>query len=174
MKSIIIQVIIFLFSCSQTPKPSIIKLSNPLIAELQGIWIPEKINWANGDFDTYYFPNDSSAIIISSVQRKTGDSIYFNAEEGFNIKKGTLSLSLDSNILIKAHTIYQFVKMIDSAGNEIKSDTSIVLVLQKGSNKSIRLNNLTYVPAVEYTEESKQSIINIATKMVPDIEKHSK
>ena len=173
MKSIIIPVIIFFYSCSQTPKPSTTKLSNLLITELKGIWIPEKINWTNGDFDTYYFPNDSSVIIISSVQRKTGDSIYFNTEEGFNIKKGALSLSLDSNILIKAHTIYQFIKMTDSAGNEIKSDTSIMLVLQKGSIKSIRLNSLRYIPAVQYTEESKQSIINIATKMIPDIEKHS-
>ncbi len=102
MKTIIILVFIFLYSCSQTAKPSTTKLSNKLITELKGIWIPETINWTNGDFDTYYFPNDSSVIIISSVQRKTGDSIYFNSEEGFNIKKGAFALSLDSSILIRS------------------------------------------------------------------------
>lgn len=172
MKLILIVIIIFLYGCSQTPKLPTTKLTNSLITELKGIWIPEKINWIDGDFDTYYFPNDSSVIIFSSVQKKVGDSIYFNTEEGFNLKKGILSLSLDSNILIKAHTIYQFIKRTDSAGNEIKSDTSIVLVLQKDSIKSIQLNGLTYVPAIQYTKESKQSIINIATKMVPDIERH--
>ena len=150
MKSIIISVIIFFYSCSQTPKQSTTELSNPIKTKLKGIWIPEKINWKNGDFDTYYFQNDSSVIIISSVQRKTGDSIYFNTEEGFNIMKGILSPSLDGNALIKVHTIYQFIKITDSAGNEIKSDKTIVLKLQKDSIKAIQLNALNYIPASIY------------------------
>jgi hypothetical protein len=172
MKPKIILLIIFLNGCSQAPEPLTTKLENHIATELKGIWIPKIINWTSGDFDTYYFPNDSSVIIISSAQRKTGDSIYFNVEEGFNIKKGALLPSLDSNILIKAHTIYRFIKMTDSIGNEIKSDTTIVLELPKGSTKSIQLNGLSYIPAVQYTQESRRNVINIATKMVPSIDKN--
>lgn len=168
MKLILITIVMFLYSCSHSSS-QMKKIQRP---ELKGIWIPEKINWEEGNFNTYYFPNDSSVIIFSSVQKKINDSIHFNTEEGFNIFKGSLIFSSDTNVIIKAKTIYRFIKITDSAGNEIHSDTSIVLTLPKDSIKSIQLNNSTYIRAIQYTEESKHSIISIATKMVSDIEKH--
>lgn len=165
MKLMAITTMVVLFSCSQLDKSPTTKKPNSITYNLTGIWIPEKIEWATGDFDTYYFPDDSTAMIFSSVQKKIGDSIYFNTEEGFNLKKGTLTFISDSEKLIKAQTIYQFIKRKDSAGNEIKSVTSIILTLQKGTPESIQLNKIAFVSADKYTEESKKSIRSIATKM---------
>lgn len=154
------------------PKQPISNSTKKSIIELKGIWMPEKINWQDGDFDTYYFPNDSSVIIISSTQKRINDSILFNTEEGFNLMKGSLSFSSDSSIETKPKTLYRFIKLVDSAGREVFLDTSVILIKPIQAQNELWINKTLYIRASQYTEQSKQDVINIATKMVSEIEKH--
>lgn len=166
MKHGIIFIFVILFGCAQSPKKAGSKLT--------GIWIPEKIDWTSGDFSTLYFLGDSMAVIISSVQKKIGDSILFNVEEGFNLFKGRMEyLSSDNEITIKAKAIYRFIKKTDSAGNEINSDTTIHIVLPTDTMGAIKIGTENYVEATRYTEESKQHISAIVNKMIPSLETKS-
>ena len=67
---------IFLYGCSQPPKPPITKLTKPPTTKLKGIWIPEKINWKEGDFNTCFFPDDSLVVFFSSTQKNKRFNIF--------------------------------------------------------------------------------------------------
>jgi len=91
-------------------------------ADFKGIWIPQKIKWQDGNFDTYCFLDDSSVVIISSVQKKVKDSIVFRPEPGFNIKKGTIKLISEMRFSISYKIIYRFIKLTDVDENKTFED----------------------------------------------------
>lgn len=138
---------------------------------LSGIWIPQTVNWKEGDFSNFYFLNDTSVVIIPSTQKKIKDSIYFETEPGFNLLKGSIKQTSLNTYLISSKAIYRFIKLPDLTGNEIYIDT-LHVIRQYNKIAKIKINSSFYVPGNLYTKKSKESIYSIVTKMVPEIEKH--
>jgi hypothetical protein len=135
-------------------------------AFLLGYWIPRTVNWKEGDFSTYYFVDDSTAVVLSSVQKNLHDSIYFATEPGFNIKKGVVRVMGGGRFSITGKTIYRFIKV--GGLDEGFQDT---VSIGEG-NQSMVINGVAYIRGDRYTQESKQRIQNIVTEMVPDIQRH--
>lgn len=159
MKLVTISLAIVLFSCADKENKR---------TGLNGIWIPQNVNWKDGNFDTYYFPDDTSVVIISSVQKKIGDSILFRTEPGFNIKKGVVEALPNGQFKISYKFIYRFVKLTTANADKVFEDTAKVMQ----PNQSLQINHILYQRANTYTKESRDAITAIATKMVPDIEQH--
>lgn len=163
MRALIVTLVAGLFvSCSNDNGKQERKLSG-----VGGIWIPREVNWqGEADFSTYYFVDDSTAVVLSSVQKNLHDSIYFATESGFNIKKGVVRPMSDGRFSIIGKTIYRFIQM--DGPDQAFQDT---VVVGEGS-QSMMINSVDYIQGDRYTRESKQRIRDIATKMVPDIERH--
>jgi hypothetical protein len=159
-KSIVLIAILFVFGC------------NGKSQTLSGIWIPQTVNWKDGDFSNFYFLNDTSVIIIPSTQKKIKDSIYFETEPGFNLLKGSIKQTSPNTYLISSKAIYRFIKLPAVKGNEIYVDT-LHVIHQNNKITKIKINSSFYVPGDLYTKKSKERIYSIVTKMVPEIEKHS-
>ena len=137
--------------------------------KLSGIWIPVKVNWKSGDFNTYYFGSDSSVVIISSVQKKIKDSIYFNTEEGYNIFAGTTKPESSKVTIASTKVVYRFMKISGFDYNKVFKDT-IVRIYNNGSTL-LRINGVLFHPARLYKAASKEEVIGIATKTVPMMKK---
>lgn len=133
---------------------------------IKGIWIPRKVDWKDGSFETYYFKDDSTVVIISSVQKKLKDSILFNTESGFIIKKGEIK-KINSKFLITYRVIYRYVKIVGE-GNKLFTEKITI----EPNGKSISINEVLYQPGDLYTKDSKERIEIMATRMVSDIEAH--
>lgn len=140
------------------------------LPSIRGIWIPQKIDWRDGDFYTYYFPGDSSVVIIASVQKKIRDSIVFGTEPGFNIRKGKIRPISGTQFAISGKTIYRFIKLTGKNADETFEDT--VTIGYKNGTQSVKINGTVYQKGGLYRNESKERIVSIATKMAPEIEKH--
>jgi hypothetical protein len=136
---------------------------------INGIWIPQEINWEQGNFETFYFQGNSSVIIISSVQRKVKDSIIFATEPGFNIKKGVIKSIGNNKFVISGTVIYRFIKLT-GVTNDAFQDT--VIVSLENHRHLIKVDTVSYQKGALYTNESKRRIVAICTEMVSDIEKH--
>jgi hypothetical protein len=136
---------------------------------VDGIWIPEVVDWKEGSFDTYYI-KDSTVIIVSSEQKKINDSIYFRTEPGFNVRKGSLRCIPDGKFVLPNRVLYQFIKLPGIKADETFTDT-ISIVSSKDTAVRLNINGINFIQGRLYTKESKESIISIATKMVPDMVK---
>jgi hypothetical protein len=135
---------------------------------ISGIWIPESVHWQkNGDFKTYFFENDSEVVIISSVQKKVKDSIYFNVEEGYNLFHGYIKLS-GVHKVIQTKMIYRFVKL--TGFNYDTSFLDSLSIRKTDGHLMLLINHIPYCRGVRYNAASKQEIFDIATKTVPKIE----
>jgi hypothetical protein len=160
MKIVLICFVLLLLSCNgpQERKPP----------AASGIWIPRMVDWKEGDFSTYYFVDGLTAIVISSVQKNLHDSIYFATEPGFIIKKGIVGPMPDGRFSIGGKTIYRVFKLAGVDWREPFQDT---VTIGEGG-RSMVINGIAYIQGDRYTQESKQRIHDLATKMVPDIESH--
>jgi hypothetical protein len=137
---------------------------------VNGIWVPEVVDWQDGSFDTYYIKEDT-VIIISSMQKLIHDSIYFRTEPGFKIMKGVLKLVGDQKYLLPHRILYRTLKLPGINSDDIITDT-ISVVASNDTTIKLNINGINFIQGKLYTNESKESIITMATKMVPDLEKH--
>ena len=137
--------------------------------KLSGIWIPVKVNWKEGDFNTYYFGPDSSVVIISSVQKKIKDSIYFNTEEGYNIQAGTIKPESSKITIASTKMLYRFIKLSGFDYNKVFIDT--IVKISRDGTALLRINGELFHRANLYKTVSKEEIIGIATKTVPMMKK---
>ncbi|HTI91941.1 MAG TPA: hypothetical protein VL727_15205 [Puia sp.] len=137
---------------------------------VNGIWIPEVVDWKEGSFDTYYIKDDT-VVIISSEQKKIKDSIYFRTEPGFNVAKGVLRPIAEGKYLLPHKSLYRFIKLKGANADGTFTDTVSVVSL-KGTPVRLNINGINFIQGRLYTKESRESIISIVTEMVPDMEKH--
>jgi hypothetical protein len=137
---------------------------------VNGIWIPEVVDWQEGSFNTYYIKDDTG-IIISSEQKMIKDSIYFRTEPGFNVMKGVLRPLADGKFLLPHRALYRFIKLPGIKADEILADT-ISVVPSKDTAVRLSINGINFIQGRLYTRDSRESIISIVTEMVPDMEKH--
>lgn len=134
------------------------------------ISIPEKINWRKGNFETYCFLPDSSVVIISGLQQRINDSITFASTPALCIKKGTIRAGAHSTKTILYKTIYQTGK---STENDFKREYSdVVSFMFEDGRIKVLINGTPYRNAVEYTAESRERLLSIATKMAFEVELH--
>jgi hypothetical protein len=115
---------------------------------VKGIWIPKEIDWRMPQFETYCFVDDSTAVIISSMQRQKGDSILFNTD-------GTPSFH--------ARFIYSLSKSQlgisdgrPAAGRKLSRRT--VHVSMQSDKATLMIGDTPYVRAFLYTQTSKEEI----------------
>ena len=70
-------------------------------------WIPKKINWKEGSFETYYFYNDSCFVKITSTQSKIkNDSIIFMREPGYILHKGKYSINKENSLISLSYQLF--------------------------------------------------------------------
>lgn len=137
---------------------------------VNGIWIPEVVDWKDGGFDTYYI-NEDTVVIITSEQKLIHDSIYFRTEPGINVKKGILNPIADHKYLLPYRTLYRFIKLPGTDANDVVTDT-ISVVPSNDAGLQLNINGKNFIQGKLYTHEARKAIISIATKMVPELEKH--
>jgi hypothetical protein len=138
---------------------------------INGIWIPQMINWEDGSFNTFYFYNDTSFIMLSSTQKQIKDSIFFQVEPGFVLKQGTF-ISLNSiKAEIKSHVLYRFITLPGDTTPSTLLKESLTLVKEGKNIVSFEYNGSKYIRTSKYTSQSANTIKNLATKMAPDLKK---
>lgn len=147
------------------------KVEEPLKPIINGIWVPEMINWEDGNFNTFYVYNDTSFIILSSTQKYLNDSMFFLAEPGFVLKQGAV-INLDSiKADINSRVLYRFITLPGDTTPSALINESLSLVTEGWNVSSFEYKGVNYVRTDKYTSQSINTIKNLATKMVPDLKR---
>jgi hypothetical protein len=112
--SILILIIFVLLGCKENQTP----------AKLEGIWIPETIDWNDGSFK-FLRMHDTSFIQISATQSKDDkDSIYFMVDPGLNFSAGRIDANNNNAAIIHFRDLYKHVPLIsEKFPSEVKIDT---------------------------------------------------
>ncbi len=139
--------------------------------KIEGIWIPEKVNWHDGSFHTFYFYNDTSFVLLASTQKMINDSIYFQAEPGFRVNEGRIIVRKDNEVTIAYKVLYAFIRMIGEKypGDEVR-DT---IRLSDVNNDIIgfEYKGTSFVKTDRYTQRSVQIIKSFPVEMIPELKK---
>jgi hypothetical protein len=140
-------------------------------SNINGIWVPQMINWKDGSFNTFYFYNDTSFIMLSSTQKQIKDSIYFQVEPGFILKQGSV-ISLDSSKAeINSRVLYRFITLPGDTTPSSLIKENIPLVKEGENVASFEYIGVKYIRTSKYTSQSVNTIKNLATKMATDLKK---
>jgi hypothetical protein len=157
IKHLLLLIWILLSACQQTT-------TNKSL--FNGIWIPEKINWMDGNFETFFISNDTSLTLLSSTQKLINDSIYFQAEPGFIFRHGIIRVRESGKFEITYRILYRFISLPgDTTPSKIiKEDVSH----SKDLNQIVKLTykGVNYIKTTDYTRQSEKTIKSIATKMI--------
>lgn len=87
--SIFLIIILILLGCNENQAPE----------KLEGIWIPETIDWKDGSFK-FLRMHDTSFIQISATQSKDDkDSIYFMVEPGLNFTASRIK-AINNSVIV--------------------------------------------------------------------------
>jgi hypothetical protein len=158
MRVLIFFLLIALFSCTDNNQ-------NP--ERVQGVWIPETIDWDDGSFK-FLFIRDTAFTQISSTQSKDDkDSIYFMTEPGYNLSAGTIHVR-DTVAVVSFQDLYKHVPLIsDKFPSSIKIDT---IYFNKG-NSFILYQGKPYKKTNMFKRESKDIIDSIAINFVQFLKK---
>jgi hypothetical protein len=135
---------------------------------LSGIWIPEVVDWEDGSFRTYHIQEDT-VVIISSLQKLIDDSIYFRTEPGFSVMKGVLTPAAEGKYRLQHKALYRFMKIPGLP--DVATDT-ISVIASNDTIQKLNINGVNFIKGRLYTGKSKEAIIEMATQMAPDMEKH--
>ena len=143
-------------------------------SDINGIWVPQMINWEDGSFNTFYFYNDTSFIMLSSTQKNINDSIFFQAEPGFILKQGVL-MNLDGNKSdISSHVLYRFITLPGDTTPSALIKENLSLATEGRYVTSFEYVGVKYIRTNKFTNQSVSNIKNLATKMAPDLKKEYK
>ena len=158
MRYFIFLSMVIICSCGKSPNKE----------NLNGIWIPEVVDWEDGSFNTYHIQEDT-VVIIASMQKMIDDSIYFRAEPGYSLMKGVLSPVEDRKYLLSHRALYRFIKLPGLP--DVVTDT-ISVVASNDTTIKLNISGINFIQSKLYTGKSKELIITMATKMAPEMEKH--
>jgi hypothetical protein len=133
-------------------------------------WIPKKVNWREGSFETFYFYIDSNFVKIASTQTLTdNDSISFMSEPGFILYSGKYSIAKGKNeILLDYRLLYRTFKLTDE---NLPSDymSEKILFSTTGGNKMIKAKGVSYIKTKKFTNESLHKLKNVIEKFLPSV-----
>jgi hypothetical protein len=161
MKGISIIFIFLLFASCNT--------GESFLSSINGIWIPNEINWVDGNFNTIYFYHDTSFIIISSTQKNICDSIYFQAEPGFNIRQGKIIEFDLHRAETLSQTLYRYFTLPGDSTPSCLIRTTLLFDLKGKNITSLTFLGVKYERTYKYTSRSVTTIENIASKMIPEL-----
>lgn len=158
MRLLISLLLIALLSCKDN--------NNQTSEKIQGIWIPETIDWKDGSFKILSI-RDTAFIQIASTQSKDHlDSIYFMTEPGFNLSAGAIDIR-DTIAVVSFRDLYKHVPLInDKFPSSIKVDTISI----NDSNVFI-YQGKPYKKTSMFKSESKEIIDSIAINFVKFLKK---
>ncbi len=163
MRKILLFVVLVYFS-------SCVKSQTGLNDIMKYPWIPKKVNWQEGSFETYYFYSDSSFVKIASTQRQADkDSISFMSEPGFILYSGKYNISKAKNeILLQYRLLYRTFKR---TGEKLPSDYMIekILFSTTGRNKEIKAKGVSYVKTNFFSSESLHKLKDVIEKFLPSV-----
>ncbi|MFN8349575.1 MAG: hypothetical protein U0X91_31535 [Spirosomataceae bacterium] len=136
-----------------------------------GIWIPETINWKEGNFETIYIENDTSFVKISSTNLLLrSDSIQFMTEPGFILSAGSI-IKTDNKFLEAKYNIWY--KFINLQGEKLPSKTikETIKIEKKANMISLIYRNKIYLKTNKFSNESKIQLLNISNGFLENLKK---
>lgn len=161
-KAIFILSILALISCSSK------------ISDISGTWIPQSVDWDDGNFRTFYFCNDTSLIILSSTQKYINDTMYFEAEPGFALSEGKIIAVKRDLIEIESRVIYRYFTPPGEAPVPTAwVKENLTLSYKKDSVISFHYKDEKYIKTNRYSPQNVERIKNIAVTMVPYIKENN-
>jgi hypothetical protein len=134
-------------------------------------WIPDSSSWLNGNFNTFYFINDTSFILLSSTQSLIRDSIYFQIEPGFILRQGSIIKQNPNEIEIAFRVLYRFITIPGDSTPSTVIKANLPLNGQDQKSTYFEFEGIKYSKTLRYTNNSVKAIRSIASKMVPDLKK---
>jgi len=135
---------------------------------LNGIWIPESINWEDGSFKILYIRDTSFVQIASNQSKDDKDSIYFMVEPGFNLSAGTIHIN-DNIAVIYIQDLYKHTPLIsDNLPSSVKVDT---IYLDEKKNDALMYQEKLYRKTVLFKNESQDKIDSIAINFAQFLKK---
>jgi hypothetical protein len=143
--------------------------------QLNGIWIPVKINWEQGSFYTIYIYNDSSFIRVASTQAKVKkDSMEFMTESGFNVESGNIKLP-EKNGHFEAvyRMLHRTIRVVDAKIPGNLQEGVFELNVDGKGRMLLSFDGTAYILTHSYTKESVDRIKAIADLFVPKILKEN-
>ena len=123
---------------------------------INGIWIPSTIDWQHPQFNTYCFANDTTVVIISSIQRKEADSIIFKAEGTSTVRIGFL----------KRVSADRFLIYENPARGDASAGVRGIRVKVRPGETDVLIGGTLYQRAFQYTEAGKEEVYRIVMKVI--------
>jgi len=117
----------------------------------KGVWIPKNIDWRSPRFRTFCIVDDSTAIVLSSIQARKRDSILFNATGPLTVEKGKITTITPGLFLLSFAP-----RMSNGEG----PNALVTLKLQMVGDQ-LYIAREMYQRAFPYTQASKEIIYQI-------------
>jgi hypothetical protein len=135
--------------------------------DLNGIWIPEKVDWKKGDFATIYVYNDTSFVKIASTNALLkNDSIAFSTDEGFVFSSGNVKNLNGAQVKLSYRIWYKFIKMNhEKLPGKLIIDTANI-VTKDNHTPHLKFHNEDYLRTNKFTKNSKRQLLNIAANFL--------
>lgn len=158
MRLLLFLIVVTSLSCKNT---------NQTPGKLQGVWIPETIDWKDGSFKILSI-RDSCFTQISATQSKDDkDSIHFMIEPGFNLSAGAIHIK-DTVAVVSIRDLY---KHIPRLGEKIPGSMRIGTLNVLDSKGFLVYQGKYYKKTNMFKRESQDIIdsisINFAKKLKP-------
>ncbi|MDB5145238.1 MAG: hypothetical protein JWQ66_3951 [Mucilaginibacter sp.] len=159
----LLTMILFVVSCDRNIKK-----------DLNGIWIPEKIDWKQGNFETIYIYNDTSFVKIASTNALLkNDSIAFSTDEGFIFSSGNVKNLNGEQVKLSYRIWYKFIKMNhEKLPGKLIIDT-VNIMTNDNHTLLLKYHNEDYLRTNKFTKNSKRQLLNIAADFLELIKKDS-
>ena len=131
-------------------------------------WIPNKVNWNEGSFETLYFYNDSNFVKIGSTQVLSNDSITFLSEPGFILYNGTYTIE-KNDILLTYRIVYRtFTRVGEKVPGEFINEKIFV---SEDKPLQLKFKGKSFIKVKNATSEGLQRMRDIINKFLPTLTK---
>lgn len=161
MKNIIVLgLFIILISCSNRFKSK---------DNLNGLWIPDSVNWKNASFESILIFDDTSFVKIASTNiLLKNDTLQLMTEPGFVLSSGIIK-DLNHNMkTISYRTLYRYIQIEgEKIPSEIINDT---LKVDRGKDSLLLYySNKLYRRTNKISKESQERLKSLVDTFLPEL-----
>lgn len=136
---------------------------------IEGIWIPDKIEWQSpddegleeiryADISIMQFLKDGTFKLFQYiVYPQTDGTLSVSYPEGGNIFKGKWEI-IDNNILVNYHEVYRTIKIMRADGGVVETDfqKTYTIVTTENDIQKIKTDKDLFIKSERLTKESKE------------------